>query len=129
MTPLNVIVAAARATIENLGPGDLAAELERPDVLLVDVREPGETQNGVIPGAVLVPRGMLEFRADHGSPYHREGFELRRRVIVYCAAGSRSALAVRSLQDLGYQDVAHLDGGFRAWVDEGRPVTAPDGTG
>ena len=129
MTPLNVMVAAARATIENLGPGDLAGELERPDVLLVDVREPGETENGVIPGAVLVPRGMLEFRADHGSPYHLEGFELRRRVIVYCAAGPRSALAVRSLQDLGYRDVAHLDGGFRAWVEEGRPVTAPAGTG
>ena len=129
MTPLNFMVAAAKATIENLTPADVAGELARPDVLLVDVREPGETENGVIPGAVLVPRGMLEFRADHGSPHHIEGFELRRRVIVYCAAGSRSALAVRARQDLGYQDVAHLDGGFRAWVDAGRPVTEPGRTG
>lgn len=129
MTPLNVMVAAAKATIENLSPADLADELERPDVLLVDVREPNETENGVIPCAVLVPRGMLEFRADHGSPYHMEGFEQGRRIIVYCAAGSRSALAARSLQDLGYQDVAHVDGGFRAWLDEGRPVTMPKGPG
>ena len=129
MTPLSFMVAAAKATIENLTPADVAGELARTDVLLVDVREPGETDNGVIPGAVLVPRGMLEFRADPGSSYYIEGFELRRRVIVYCAAGSRSALAVRALQDLGYQDVAHLDGGFRAWVDDGRPVTEPDWTG
>ena len=129
MPPLKSMVAAAKAAIENLRPADLAGELERPDVLLVDVREPDETGNGMIPGAVLVPRGMLEFRADHGSAHHMEGFELRRRVIVYCAAGSRSALAARSLHELGYQDVAHLDGGFRAWIDEGRPVKVPERTG
>jgi rhodanese-related sulfurtransferase len=128
MTPLAFMVAAAKATIENLTPADLAGELTHPDVLLVDVRESDETDNGIIPGAVLVPRGMLEFRADHGTAYHIEGFEPRRRVIVYCAAGSRSALAVRSLQELGYHDVAHLEGGFKAWVDDGRPVTPLDRT-
>jgi rhodanese-related sulfurtransferase len=103
----------------------VAAELEDPFVLLVDVREPGETEYGSIPGAVRVPRGMLEFHADHGSPYHVEGFEPGRRVILYCSAGSRSALAVRSLQEIGYRDVAHLDGGLNAWIAEGRPMTAP----
>lgn len=125
MTPVQFMVAALKARIENLTPAQVAAELEDPFVLLVDVREPGETEYGSIPGAVLVPRGMLEFHADHGSPYHVEGFEPGRRVILYCSAGSRSALAVRSLQEIGYRDVAHLDGGLDAWIAEGRPMTAP----
>ncbi len=125
MTPLQFMVAALKARIENLTPAQVAAELEDPFVLLVDVREPGETEYGSIPGAVRVPRGMLEFHADHGSPYHVEGFEPGRRVILYCSAGSRSALAVRSLQEIGYRDVAHLDGGLNAWIAEGRPMTAP----
>jgi rhodanese-related sulfurtransferase len=125
MTPVQFMVAALKARIENLTPAQVAAELEDPFVLLVDVREPGETAYGSIPGAVRVPRGMLEFHADHGSPYHVEGFEPGRRVILYCSAGSRSALAVRSLQEIGYRDVAHLDGGLNAWIAEGRPMTAP----
>ncbi len=125
MTRLRIMVAAAKAMIENLTPADLAIELAYPDVLLVDVREPAETEAGVIPGAVLVPRGVLEFHAEHGTRHHIEGFEPSQRVIVYSAAGSRSVLAVRSLHELGYHDVAHLEGGFDAWVQEGRPVTAP----
>jgi rhodanese-related sulfurtransferase len=125
MTPVQLMVAAVRTRIENLTPAQVAAELDDPFVLLVDVREPGETAYGVIPGAALVPRGMLEFHADHGTPYHVEGFVPGRRVILYCSAGSRSALAVRSLQELGYRDVAHLDGGLNAWIGEGRPMTGP----
>lgn len=125
MTSISEMVAAARAGIENLTASEVAAEMERDDVLLVDVREPGETERGVIPGAVLAPRGMLEFHADAASPYHLEGFDPDRRVILYCAAGSRSALAASTLQRLGYGRVAHLDGGFKAWLDEGRPVRAP----
>ncbi len=93
--------------------------------LLVDVREPDERQaNGSIPGAVPAPRGMLEFWADPTSPYHREEFQPDRRVILHCASGGRSALAAATLQDLGYQRVAHLDGGFKAWKDAGQPVEA-----
>ena len=125
MTPLQFMVAALKARIENLTPAQVAVELDDPFVLLVDVREPGETEYGSIPGAVRVPRGMLEFHADHGSPSHVEGFEPARRVILYCSAGSRSALAVRSLHEIGYRDVAHLDGGLDAWIAEGRPMTAP----
>lgn len=125
MTPVQFMLAAVRARIENLTPAQLAAELDDPFVLLADVREPDETRYGSIPGAVLAPRGMLEFYADHGTPHHLEGFEAGRRVIVYCSTGSRSALAVRSLQELGYRDVAHLDGGIDAWIAEGRPMTGP----
>lgn len=125
MTGIREIVIAARAGIENLEPADLAAELDRLGVLLVDVREPAETAYGAIPGAVLVPRGLLEFHADSGNPQHVDGFVPGRRVVVYCSTGSRSALAVRSLHELGYRDVAHLDGGLDAWMAEGRPMTGP----
>jgi rhodanese-related sulfurtransferase len=83
----------------------------------VDLREPDEVANsGTIPGAVHAPRGMLEFYADPASPYHRAEFDPARRTILYCASGGRSALAVEALQQLGYGQVAHLDGGFKAWA-------------
>jgi rhodanese-related sulfurtransferase len=125
MASVKDMVAAAKAGIENLTPDDVAEELASGGVLLVDLREPAETVDGVIPGAVIVPRGMLEFHADPATPYHLDGFSRDRRVIVYCAAGSRSALGVTALQQLGYGDVAHLDGGFKAWVEQGRPVETP----
>lgn len=125
MTGVRDIVVAARAGIENLSPSDVAAEIAGPGVLLVDVREPAEAAYGALPGAVLVPRGLLEFAADAASPQHIAGFVPGRRVVVYCANGARSALAVRSLQELGFRDVAHLDGGLDAWIAEGRPQTGP----
>lgn len=128
MTGVKELVTAASAGIENLAPADVAAELEYTHVLLVDVREPAETAYGTIPGAVLVPRGLLEFYADSSTHRHLDGFVPCRRVILYCNAGSRSALAARSLQELGYREVAHLRGGFNAWIGEGRPTTAPHPT-
>lgn len=85
MASVRGMVAAAKAGIENLTPAEVAVELDGGGVLLVDVREPGEIAGGVIPGAVLAPRGMLEFHADPATPYHLEGFHPDRRVIVYCA--------------------------------------------
>ncbi|MPY91829.1 MAG: rhodanese-like domain-containing protein [Acidimicrobiia bacterium] len=122
MASVMEMVAAAKAGIENLTPAEVAGEIGRGDVLVVDLREPGETAAGVLPGAVLAPRGMLEFHADPATPYHLDGFDPGRRVIVYCASGSRSALGAKSLQDLGYHDVAHLEGGFKAWSEQGHPV-------
>ncbi len=116
------IVDRAKDEVENLGPSAVAAELERGDVVLVDIREPDETEAGTIPGAIQVPRGMLEFRADPATPYHLAALRPERRVILYCSAGARSALGARSLKELGYQDVAHLAGGFEAWQEEGRDV-------
>jgi rhodanese-related sulfurtransferase len=125
MTSVTELVTAAKAGIENLTPAEVANEIESRDVLLVDVREPDETVTGVIPGALLAPRGMLEFHADAATPYHLEGFEPTRRIVLYCSAGSRSALAAISLQALGYQDVAHLDGGIARWQEERRPIHNP----
>jgi rhodanese-related sulfurtransferase len=117
------MVAEAKSRVQNLTVDQVATELDTGDVLLVDLREPGElAEKGRIPGSTWVPRGMLEFRADTTSPYHQEGFDPDRRVIVHCASGGRSALAAAALEDMGYTNVAHLDGGITAWAEAGRPV-------
>ncbi|MFN8590479.1 MAG: rhodanese-like domain-containing protein [Thermomicrobiales bacterium] len=121
------LVAEAKARIDNLSPATVAAELERGEVLLVDIREPEERQQqGAIPGAVHAPRGMLEFYADPTTAYHRPEFDPNRRTILYCASGGRSALATEALQALGYADIAHLDGGLKAWRDAGMTVAADE---
>lgn len=117
------LVAEAKTKIENLTTEQVAAELEGGDAVLVDLREADElASTGRIPGAVHVPRGMLEFRADPSSPYHDAALDPSKRVIVHCAAGGRSALAATTLQSMGYENVAHLDGGITKWMQEGRPV-------
>jgi len=117
------MVADAKSRIENLSPQQVAQESAAGGVLLVDLREPAErAEHGVIRGAVHAPRGMLEFYADGTSPYHRAEFDPTRRIILHCASGGRSALAVETLGALGYTDVAHLDGGFKAWKEQGLPV-------
>jgi rhodanese-related sulfurtransferase len=117
------LVAAARGQVENLAPAMVAAELDAGGVVLVDVREPVERDDqGVILGAVHVPRGMLEFRADPSSPAHLSELSPERRVILHCASGGRSALAAVTLAAMGYRDVAHLDGGLAAWREAGLPV-------
>jgi len=119
------MVAEAKKRVENLDVDETARELEGGEALLVDLREPSErAQSGAIPGAIEAPRGMLEFWADPSSPYHRDEFDPDRRIILHCASGGRSALAATTLQDLGYERVAHLDGGFKAWKEAGQPVEA-----
>lgn len=113
------LVSVAKAGIENLRPQEVEAEMRSGNVLLVDVREPAEAASGAIPGATFTPRGTLEFCADPDSPDHVEEFMPGRRVIVYSTTGLRSALAARSLQSLGYTDVAHLEGGLTMWTAAG----------
>ncbi len=121
------LVAEAKKRVENLTVDQVATELEGGDTLLVDLREPGEReQHGAIPGAVSAPRGMLEFWADPSSAYHRPEFDPDRRVVLHCASGGRSALAADTLKQMGYGNVAHLDGGFTAWKAAGRPVEAAE---
>jgi rhodanese-related sulfurtransferase len=123
MTTAAEMVAEAKKRVQNLTVDETARELESDDVLLVDIREPRErAEAGVIPGAVEAPRGMLEFWADPTSPYHREEFRANRRLILHCASGGRSALAAAMLQELGYTNVAHLDGGINAWKEQGKPI-------
>lgn len=119
----SALVAEARETIANLSVDQVAAEIASGDPVIVDIREIDELAvTGRIEGATHAPRGMLEFYADPASPYHRPEFEPNRRVILYCASSGRSALAVKTLQSLGYRDVAHLDGGIKAWSAANQPL-------
>jgi rhodanese-related sulfurtransferase len=120
------LVAAAKATIENLDPDAVAREADGGEPLLVDIREHEEVERqGSIEPAIHAPRGMIEFYADASSPYYRPEFQADRRMILYCASGGRSALAVKALQELGYSNVAHLEGGFNAWKSSGYPTSRP----
>lgn len=117
------LVGEAKSQIENLTPDQVEQELQNSDVVLIDVRDSEERlMNGSIPGAIHVIRGMLEFRADPTTPYHNEALQPDRRIILHCASGGRSALAAKTLKDMGYSNVAHLDGGFNAWKESGKAV-------
>ncbi|MCC6835755.1 MAG: rhodanese-like domain-containing protein [Cytophagales bacterium] len=118
------LVKEAKAQIENLTPAQVKSEIDKGNVTIIDIREPEELrQNGVIPGSINAPRGMLEFYADSSLPYHKPEFKKDSRIILQCASGGRSALAVVTLKQMGYTNVAHLDGGFKAWKEAGLPVT------
>ena len=95
-----------------------------PAVLFVDVREAVETASGVAPGAFLAPRGFLEFLADPDSPMHKPELARATSLIVYCASGGRSALAAKTLIDMGYSDVKNLAGGMAAWKAANGPLAA-----
>ena len=117
------LVSEAKARVENLDPDAVETQLASGDAVLVDLREANELDaNGRIEGSVHVPRGMLEFHADPTSPYHKPELDPSKRVILHCASGGRSALAAATLQDMGYDDVAHLDGGINAWKEAGKPT-------
>ena len=119
------MVTEAKGRVQNLSSEQVDAEIDGggADVTLVDIREDDERlQSGAIPGAGRAPRGMLEFWAGPTSAHHREEFDPARRTILYGAFGGRSALAADTLQGMGYANVAHLDGGIKAWKEGGRPV-------
>ena len=119
------MVTTAKGQIENLSVDEVAAEIEADRTVLVDIREPAEKESdGVIPGSVAAPRGMIEYHADPTTPYHMEEFNPDRRLILYCKSGGRSALATATLLEMGYRNVAHLDGGINAWKDAQRPVVS-----
>ena len=97
--------------------------LEHADALFVDLRDVRELEReGVIPGAFHAPRGLLEFWVDPQSEYFKPVFGQGKRVVLFCAAGWRSALAAKTLQDMGMEQVCHVDGGFNAWKAAGAPV-------
>lgn len=116
------LVAEAKAQVENLDADAVEKELASGEAVLVDLREPDEVAKGRIPDSIHVPRGMLEFRADPTSPYHQPPLDPSKRVILHCASGGRSALGAAALKAMGYENVAHLDGGFGAWKEAGKPV-------
>jgi rhodanese-related sulfurtransferase len=117
------LCAEAEAEIETW-PIDKAMEhIEDDAVVFVDVRDVRELwRDGTIPGALHVPRGMLEFWVDPESPYARDIFQSGKRFVFFCSMGWRSALGAKAVQDMGLLPVCHIGGGFTAWREAGGPV-------
>jgi rhodanese-related sulfurtransferase len=117
------LVAEAEAEVETIEVADALALVDDDDTVIVDLRDIRELWNtGTIPGAVHAPRGMLEFWVDPESPYHREVFSSGKKLVFFCAAGWRSALATKVMQEMGVEPVAHIGGGFKAWEEAEGPV-------
>ena len=117
------LVKEAKEHVQALSPEQVNDEVAHGNATLIDLRETEELQQtGKIPGSKHAPRGMLEFYADPSLPYHRPEFDKNKRIILHCASGGRSALAASTLQQMGYQNVAHLEGGMKAWKEAGLPV-------
>lgn len=117
------MVKAAKLEIESLSPEQAQAEIANGNVIVIDLREPEEVnQNGKISGSLNAPRGMLEFYADPSLPYHKPEFNKQNRIILYCASSGRSALGAKTLKEMGYDKVAHIEGGINAWRASGLPV-------
>src|SRR6202048_1306785 len=116
---------AANAAVPRITAAQAKELIGKGNTLVVDVRDAPEVEkSGKIAGAVHVSRGMLEFRADPNSPYHDKNFARDKTVILYCASGGRSALAAKTLQDLGYDKVYNV-GAFKDWVESGGAVDKP----
>ena len=122
-TGYKALLAEAEREITTLTPEQALALHGRDDVQFVDIRDVRELQReGTIPGAFHATRGMLEFWVDPESPYHRDVFSSGKKLVFFCAAGWRSALATKAVQDMGVSPVAHIGGGFTAWTEAAGPV-------
>ncbi len=120
--PVSEMVAQARAAIEEIDTNDAMALLSDSGTLFVDLRDVRERgRSGFIPGSFHCPRGMAEFWVDPDSPYFKDVFGENKRFIFHCASGWRSALTVKTLNDMGFE-AAHLKDGFSDWVSAGGPV-------
>ncbi len=117
------MVGEANAVVEVITVEDGLALVGDAGVIFIDVRETVERQHsGAIPGSVHVPRGFLEFRVDPESPMHDKAVDGGKRLVLYCASGGRSALAAKTMLDMGFADVCSLGGGFGAWNQANGPV-------
>lgn len=123
------LVAEANQSVKTIAAEEAARLSNGPGVLFVDVREPGElAKAGTVEGAVHVPRGLLEFQADPQSPMHRPEIGRAERLILYCGSGGRSALAAKTLNEMGFDNVAHVAGGFAALKAAGARIAPVEGT-
>ena len=106
--------------IKEVTTDELHEELhQNQEISILDVREHDEFMKGHLPNAIFIPRGFLELRIENTIP------DRQQKVYIYCGGGNRSALAARSLQEMGYNKVASLKGGFSQWSKEGKPVEFP----
>lgn len=108
------LVSEANQQIETLTPDEAIKLAGDESVVFVDLRELAEVEKDSLPGAVHVPRGLLEFQVDPQSPSHNTQLAGNKKLVLYCGSGGRSALATKALKDMGVSNVAHVAGGFPA---------------
>ena len=120
------LVDEAMAQVITYSVDQVRGRLTDSKVQIVDIRDPRELEKeGTLPGALLAPRGMLEFWVDPASPYFKPIFaDESKEFILFCGAGWRSALATKTLRDMGMTNVAHIDGGFTAWKKADAPMVS-----
>lgn len=118
------LLAEANAVVRTVPVEEAKALRGQDDVQFVDIRDPRELErDGMIEGAMSAPRGMLEFWVDPESPYYKPALgDGKKTLVLYCASAWRSALAAKTLTDMGMTNVSHLEGGFTAWKNAGGAV-------
>ncbi len=118
-----LLVEAAEENIDCLSVEEFSAELEAGTAIGLDIRDTRDRiRQGVIAGTEHAPRGMLEFLVDPKSGYHDEMFDPSKRYILYCGLGGQSALAAKTMHEMGYPNVGHLEPGLTGWGEAGKPI-------
>ena len=118
-----ILVEEAEKDIECLSPEELAAEIDAGTAIALDIRDTRDRiRQGVIAGSLHAPRGMLEFLIDPNSGYHDKIFDPNKRYILYCGLGGQSALAAKTMREMGYNNVGHLEPGLIGWEQAGKPI-------
>ena len=121
--PVRSLVAKAKSETNAVTPQQAFDQAQTGTALLIDIRDIRELQReGQINGAFHAPRGMLEFWADPQSPYYKDVFAKSGNLVLFCASSWRSALAAKTLQDMGMNNIFDMDGGFNAWKSAGLPI-------
>lgn len=122
MPTFQEIIKKVKSEIREVQPEEVQQKIKKdPTTVLIDVREPDEWEGGIVPGALTVPRGFLELEIEETVP------DKNKEIVCYCMGGTRSALAAKSLQDLGYKKVSSMIGGFRGWKNAGLPIEMKKG--
>lgn len=107
----------AKINLEELTVNEVKEILGSKDFNIIDIRDTSELiENGIIPGSYHSSRGHLEFFADPKCEYYKDFFDKNKNIILYCHSGARSALASKTLKDMGYTKVSHMKGGFKQWM-------------
>jgi rhodanese-related sulfurtransferase len=124
-TSIRQMMAEANAAVPRITPAEGSELIAKGNAVVVDVRDGSEVAStGKVAGALHISRGLLEFQADPESPAHNKALDKGKAVIVYCASGGRSALAGKTLRDMGYAQV-YNGGGFMEWAQSGAPIEKP----
>ena len=117
------LVDEAMAEVKTYTAAEVIVKSGNKNVQIVDIRDVRELKDGTVTGSYHAPRCMLEFWVDPESPYHKKIWaDESKEFILFCGAGWRSALAAKTLQDMGMTNVAHMDGGYAAWLEAGGPI-------